>query len=438
MSVVRRENATCSSHGETRRAGPRRTHFKSSSTPSAQRAARGIGRWGKFAVAGLRPRFARPSSPSRVECGSDWTTSQVAALHIHPSTQAARPAVSGRESSPGGIRPGSRDGSRPVRPFPSGLPGTPRGAWTSRSSAASPTSTTACSTATTSCAPGRSPDRPGTAPSTPASSSTVHPGVARLVGAAATREHLIAAAVVAAGRRRDGLAPVGRPPLGSPATRHRPGRRDPPEPVAGGRAARCARAPAARSQGPEPGATIGDPHVERAAHALRPRRGRRAVGGRGGRSCRHRRAGVARRAADRRRRPRPPRTSRCPGLPRRARRLGARRQAGRQRAGAGDAAAARAPRVAAGALPRRPRWATRSTSGSSTRRSSSSATGGTATVATASSSSATGCATPMLAAAGYVTVRFTYRQVTQRSRQVADRIRAVIRRWAPQLLDVSA
>jgi very-short-patch-repair endonuclease len=39
-----------------------------------------------------------------------------------------------------------------------------------------------------------------------------------------------------------------------------------------------------------------------------------------------------------------------------------------------------------------------------------------------------------LAAAGYVTLRFTYRQVTRRPRQVAERIRAVLRRWAPELL----
>jgi len=40
-----------------------------------------------------------------------------------------------------------------------------------------------------------------------------------------------------------------------------------------------------------------------------------------------------------------------------------------------------------------------------------------------------------LTAAGYVTMRFTYRQVTRRPRQVAERIRAVLRRWAPALLD---
>ena len=39
-----------------------------------------------------------------------------------------------------------------------------------------------------------------------------------------------------------------------------------------------------------------------------------------------------------------------------------------------------------------------------------------------------------LAAAGYVTLRFTYRQVMRRPRQVAERIRAVVRRWAPSLL----
>jgi very-short-patch-repair endonuclease len=39
-----------------------------------------------------------------------------------------------------------------------------------------------------------------------------------------------------------------------------------------------------------------------------------------------------------------------------------------------------------------------------------------------------------LAAAGYVTIRFTYRQVTRRAGQVAERIRAVLRRWAPDLL----
>jgi hypothetical protein len=39
-----------------------------------------------------------------------------------------------------------------------------------------------------------------------------------------------------------------------------------------------------------------------------------------------------------------------------------------------------------------------------------------------------------LTGAGHVTLRFTYRQVTQRGGQVAGRIRAVVRRWAPELL----
>ena len=43
-----------------------------------------------------------------------------------------------------------------------------------------------------------------------------------------------------------------------------------------------------------------------------------------------------------------------------------------------------------------------------------------------------------LAAAGYLTVRFTYRQVMRRSGQVADRIRSVVRRWAPRLLAAAA
>ena len=41
----------------------------------------------------------------------------------------------------------------------------------------------------------------------------------------------------------------------------------------------------------------------------------------------------------------------------------------------------------------------------------------------------------VLAAAGYVTVRFTYRQITRQPRAQAERIRQVIRRWAPHLLD---
>ena len=43
-----------------------------------------------------------------------------------------------------------------------------------------------------------------------------------------------------------------------------------------------------------------------------------------------------------------------------------------------------------------------------------------------------------LAAAGYVTVRFTYGQLMRRPVQVAGRIRAIVRRWAPHLLDVAS
>jgi hypothetical protein len=39
-----------------------------------------------------------------------------------------------------------------------------------------------------------------------------------------------------------------------------------------------------------------------------------------------------------------------------------------------------------------------------------------------------------LTTAGYITVRFTHRQLTQRHVQTADRIRGVVQRWAPQLL----
>ena len=39
-----------------------------------------------------------------------------------------------------------------------------------------------------------------------------------------------------------------------------------------------------------------------------------------------------------------------------------------------------------------------------------------------------------LATEGYITVRFTYRQLTQRPAHTADRIRGVVRRWAPELL----
>ncbi len=39
-----------------------------------------------------------------------------------------------------------------------------------------------------------------------------------------------------------------------------------------------------------------------------------------------------------------------------------------------------------------------------------------------------------LATEGYITVRFTHRQLTQRAAQTAERIRAVLQRWAPQLL----
>ena len=39
-----------------------------------------------------------------------------------------------------------------------------------------------------------------------------------------------------------------------------------------------------------------------------------------------------------------------------------------------------------------------------------------------------------LTASGYITVRFTYRQITRRAAAQADRIRRVVRRWAPHLL----
>ena len=39
-----------------------------------------------------------------------------------------------------------------------------------------------------------------------------------------------------------------------------------------------------------------------------------------------------------------------------------------------------------------------------------------------------------LTAHGYITVRFTYRQLTRQPAVQADRIRAVVRRWAPHLL----
>ncbi len=39
-----------------------------------------------------------------------------------------------------------------------------------------------------------------------------------------------------------------------------------------------------------------------------------------------------------------------------------------------------------------------------------------------------------LTAAGYITVRFTYRQLTRRAGATADRIRSVVHRWAPHLL----
>ena len=43
-----------------------------------------------------------------------------------------------------------------------------------------------------------------------------------------------------------------------------------------------------------------------------------------------------------------------------------------------------------------------------------------------------------LAAAGHITVRFTYRQLMRRPGQVAERIRSVVRRWAPALLTAAA
>ena len=39
-----------------------------------------------------------------------------------------------------------------------------------------------------------------------------------------------------------------------------------------------------------------------------------------------------------------------------------------------------------------------------------------------------------LTAMGYITTRFTYRQITRQPAAQADRIRRVIRRWAPHLL----
>jgi very-short-patch-repair endonuclease len=39
-----------------------------------------------------------------------------------------------------------------------------------------------------------------------------------------------------------------------------------------------------------------------------------------------------------------------------------------------------------------------------------------------------------LAAGGYLTLRFTYRQITRRPKQLADRIRAVLQRWTPDVL----
>ena len=39
-----------------------------------------------------------------------------------------------------------------------------------------------------------------------------------------------------------------------------------------------------------------------------------------------------------------------------------------------------------------------------------------------------------LTAEGYITVRFTYRQITRQAAAQADRIRRVIMRWAPHVL----
>ena len=43
-----------------------------------------------------------------------------------------------------------------------------------------------------------------------------------------------------------------------------------------------------------------------------------------------------------------------------------------------------------------------------------------------------------LAAAGYVTIRFTYRQLTRQAAAQAERIRRVVARWAPSVLDPAA
>jgi very-short-patch-repair endonuclease len=43
-----------------------------------------------------------------------------------------------------------------------------------------------------------------------------------------------------------------------------------------------------------------------------------------------------------------------------------------------------------------------------------------------------------LAAIGYVTVRFTYRQITRHAKAQAERIRRVLQRWAPEVLPVAA
>ena len=88
---------------------------------------------------------------------------------------------------------------------------------------------------------------------TAARSSRCIPDVARLVGAAVDpSSRRIAAAVLAAGRGRDGVAPVGGPPVGHPTARRRPGRRDagraqPARRTLDGRR----RPPATRSPGPD-------------------------------------------------------------------------------------------------------------------------------------------------------------------------------------------
>ena len=234
---------------------------------------------------------------------------------------------------------------------------------------------------------------------------------------------------------RDRLAPLGRPPVGHPPARRRPGRRhahraDPPGDAGGvvvhrprdhkdlspGAAqqhprrptscASCATsAPSIRPPSPAPSATSSRTASRHRRPCARPsdvhaRRGRHGV------------AGAARRP----------------------RRVGHRRQARRQRARDGDGPADRRSRAAAGRVPRRRRRLRgrlprrRHVRRARVRRL------GRSTPRRAVQQARDTVRDGELVAVGVVPIRFTYRQITKQAAAQADRIRRVLRRWAPHVL----